>query len=138
MGKLFKHPLAQAASEWLGVSYKHQGRSRQGVDSFGFVKVLLALKLDVAPSAYSPLAEGEPFLDCLEANGLKPVPFRKAQPGDVLCFRISPANSQGHHVASFGFKTSRETFIHASMSLCVRETRIVPWWERRLAYAYRP
>ena len=138
MGKLFKHPIVQSAVDWLGVSYKHQGRTREGVDSFGFIKALLGLKHDVKPDAYNAMTLGEPFLDCLEANGLKQIPFRQASLGDVLCFRIGPANQQGHSVSNFGIKVSNDTFIHASLTLCVRETRIVPWWARRLAYAYRP
>lgn len=79
--------LVVAARGWLGVRWRHLGRSRTGVDCIGLV--LLALREcgvevpDPAPYAREP--QGSRLLDGIARHADR-VPA--AGPGDVLVFRM--------------------------------------------------
>lgn len=136
MNALVSNPIVDEARAWLGTPYKHQGRDKRGVDGIGLIKCVFRLSLDVSPADYSPLLlSGEPFLDVLDKQ-LRPIPFRTATLGDVLCFRTG--REPGHPVNHFGIVVRTDMMIHAFLGQSVRETRTDnAWWQRRLAYAYR-
>lgn len=76
-----------AARSWIGVPFRHQGRSRRGVDCVGLlVQIGRALDLphyDV--TGYTRRAQGMGFLEHFRAN-LEEIALPQAGPGDVLVF----------------------------------------------------
>src|SRR5687767_7481722 len=47
------HEVIGVARNWLGVPYRHQGRSRLGVDCIGLA-VVVARELDLIPAGFVP------------------------------------------------------------------------------------
>ena len=77
--------IVAAARVWLGVPWRHQGRTRQGVDCAGLV-VLVGRGLGLADydtCAYGRRPEGQGFVQHFRAamDGLS---LPEAGPGDVL------------------------------------------------------
>jgi len=54
-------------------------------------------------------------------------------PGDLLLFRVGP----GLPVKHCAILTAPDQMIHAYWSRAVCETRLVPWWQKRLAAGFR-
>lgn len=79
--------IVTEARGWLGVPWRHQGRSRSGVDCVGLiVQVARALQLSEYDStAYSRRPEGQGFVQHFRDH-LTAIPIPEAQPGDVLLF----------------------------------------------------
>ncbi|MBX6323088.1 MAG: C40 family peptidase [Rhodospirillaceae bacterium] len=83
-----KGAIIAAARSWKGVPWRHQGRSRQGVDCVGLV-VAVARDLGLHPvdwTAYRRHAADREIVARFRAQ-LHEVPLAEAQPGDVLLFR---------------------------------------------------
>ncbi len=79
--------IVAAARCWLGVPWRHQGRTRQGVDCAGLV-VLVGRGLGLADydtSAYGRRPEGQGFVQHFRA-AMDGIPLLGAEPGDVLVF----------------------------------------------------
>jgi cell wall-associated NlpC family hydrolase len=81
--------LDAAARAWLGVPWRHLGRSREGLDCIGLV--LVAARAcgieadDPAPYAREPSSQR---LRQELAQALDEVPIAEARPGDVLVFNL--------------------------------------------------
>lgn len=79
--------LVDAARGWLGVRWRHLGRSRTGVDCIGLV--LLALRdcgIHIPdPAPYTREPQGTRLLDGIQQHARR---VEKAEPGDVLLFRL--------------------------------------------------
>lgn len=79
--------IVAAARSWLGVPWRHQGRTRQGVDCAGLV-VLVGRELRLADydmHAYGRRPEGQGFVQHFRA-AMDGIPLPEAGPGDVLVF----------------------------------------------------
>lgn len=77
--------VVTAARLWLGVRYRHQGRSREGVDCIG-LPVCVRAELGLAPmdaGAYGRVSLGSEMLDYCKAN-MGEVARDNLQPGDIL------------------------------------------------------
>lgn len=111
--------LVEAARDWLGVVYRHQGRTRFGVDCAGLVVCAMRdLGIEIADKrAYSR----QPFNGELESTGLKHFrPVAQALPGDV--FLMSFAGNPVSHVAIY----TGENIIHSYSNIgCVIEQGFV-------------
>lgn len=136
-------PLVAAARRYLGVPFRHLGRSRHGLDCVGLgwrSYVDCGLTLPVPRyygrepfqdqlMGYLRAALGEPF-----AHG----PTADLVPGDVATFRF---RDEPHHVALIGDSPyGGLTLIHADSSpgvRCVVEHRLDDWWRERLLAAFR-
>ena len=79
--------IVAEARTWLGVPWRHQGRSRTGVDCAGLViQVARALELaDYDTTAYSRRPQGQGFVAHFQAQ-MDGVAIPQAQAGDVLIF----------------------------------------------------
>ena len=78
--------IAEARS-WLGVPWRHQGRTRSGIDCVGLVVcVARALRLsDYDSTGYSRRAQGQGFVEHFRGN-MDGVAIPEARSGDVLVF----------------------------------------------------
>lgn len=79
--------IVTEARGWLGVPWRHQGRSRGGVDCVGLL-VAVARALDLPhhdSTAYSRRPEGHGFVQHFRDH-LTSISIPDAQPGDVLLF----------------------------------------------------
>jgi cell wall-associated NlpC family hydrolase len=135
--------LVDAARRYLGVPFKHQGRSAAALDCAGLGWLAYrdcgVMLPDVRRYGREPFrghlmealraALGEPF-----ATG----PEAALQPGDVAVFRF---REEPHHVALIGAAPyGGLTLIHADSSPTVRsvvEHRLDDWWRSRLLAAFR-
>lgn len=123
-----------AAREWLGVPFRHQGRTRLGCDCAGFVGSV-ASSLGLIPSewwepydGYPRMPDGsiQPILDSLMTRTDEP------RPGDVLLMRF---RRDPQHL---GFFTPG--LLHALRAGAVRsvvEHRLDDRWRSRIVQAYR-
>jgi cell wall-associated NlpC family hydrolase len=77
--------IVAAARGFLGVRYRHQGRSRDGVDCIG-LPVCVRAELGLPPmdaGAYGRVSLGSEMLDYCKAN-MTEVARDQIQPGDIL------------------------------------------------------
>jgi cell wall-associated NlpC family hydrolase len=78
--------VVTAARLWLGVRYRHQGRSREGVDCIGLpvcVRADLGLPAFDAEPGYAPTSMSTAMLDYCKGNMVE-VSRDDLQPGDIL------------------------------------------------------
>lgn len=79
--------LVMAARGWLGVRWRHLGRSRTGIDCIGLV--LLALRdcgVEIPdPSPYAREPQGHRLLSGIQQHARR---VADPEPGDVLLFRM--------------------------------------------------
>jgi cell wall-associated NlpC family hydrolase len=82
-----REEIVAAARAYVGAPWRHQGRSRQGLDCAGLV-VLVARDLglsDYDSTSYRRHAQGLAFVDHFRSR-MDPVPVTEMRPGDVLVF----------------------------------------------------
>ncbi len=139
MPPISRPAIVAAARAWIGTPYHHQASLRGvGCDCLGLVR-------GVWRDLYGQDAEAPPpySRDWAEATGIEtmlaaaerhlvPVAPGKAQPGDVLVFRLRPG-CVAKHAAILATAT---TMIHASEGSPAAEVAVTPWWHRRLAAAF--
>lgn len=138
--------VVDRARALLGTSFRHQGRNpKDGLDWLGLIREATnntksrdmpgpyPLTFYTARSAILP--DGiEPFLNNMKGwLNFKPIPSDYAEPGDVILFRIHAGDPINHA----GVMARHDTFVHAPPTQSVRETRLIPWWQRRLAYSFK-
>ncbi|MEM8616217.1 MAG: NlpC/P60 family protein [Pseudomonadota bacterium] len=132
--------IVTAARAWIGTPYRHQASIKGvGADCLGLVR---GVWRDVVgpepelPGPYTPdwaEALGEETLLQAARRHLNEVAISGARPGDVLLFRMG----LGHPAKHCAILSEPQRIIHAYWGRAVCETRLVPWWERRLAGAFR-
>lgn len=79
--------LVEAARGWLGVPWRHLGRTRGGVDCIGLIILAAAQagRIIADPAPYAREPQESALLRGALAHGVR-VP--EARPGDVLVFRM--------------------------------------------------
>ena len=128
------------ARKWLGTPYQHQASLRgAGCDCLGLVRGVWRALYGGEPFAVPPYgmhwAETgrEDTLLHAAARYLTALPMQDAAPGDVILFRFTP-----RHVAKHcAILSAPGRMIHAYWGQCVSETALTPWWQRRMAAAFR-
>lgn len=101
-----------AARRWIGVPWRHQGRTRAGIDCIGLLVLVAA---DLGLSAYdSPGYGREPagvFLAHLGAAGCQRLPAAAAGDGDIVLMHQS-----GHacHIGVLATMRGARSVIHAT------------------------
>ena len=132
--------IVAAAKGWLGTPYAHQVSVRGvGCDCLGLVRgvwrELLGEEPETAPPYTPDWAEttGEETLMAAARRHLVDLPVSKAEAGDVLLFRMALGAPAKHCAIVSG----AGRIIHAYWGRAVCETRLSPWWERRIAGAFR-
>lgn len=136
--------IVAEARSWLGTPYRHQASLRGvGCDCLGLVRGVWRAFYGAEPErlpAYAPdWAEAGGREDLAEAARahLPEIEPDAVLPGDVLLFRWArgcPAKHAGIVSARDG---AARRFIHAYEGNAVVETRLGPWWARRVACGFR-
>ncbi len=135
----WRERVVDAARGWIGTPYRHQASVRgAGCDCLGLVRGVwreVAGPEPERPPPYTPdWAEltGEEALLAAARRHMREIAPGAAGPGDVLLFRMA-AGAPAKHVA---IVSGEGRIIHAYWGRSVCETRLVPWWERRIAAAF--
>ncbi|MFO1156618.1 MAG: hypothetical protein U1E43_07565 [Rhodospirillales bacterium] len=128
--------VVSAARSYLGVRWRHQGRTRDGLDCVGLL-VLVARDLSVSDydhRAYARAPQAEGFLEHFAAN-MPRVPLPSVLPGEVVVFadQVYPC-----HCGIVSQRFGARYLIHASAQLRqVAETPYADWAAKaRFAFAF--
>jgi NlpC/P60 family putative phage cell wall peptidase len=132
--------IVREARSWIGTPYRHQASLRGvGCDCLGLVRGVWRAVIGNEPEQVPPYAR-----DWAEASGderladaglrhFVPIGLNEYRAGDVLLFRWR-AGFPAKHAA---IATSESAMVHAHDGAAVTEVAILPWWKRRLAFAFR-
>ncbi len=128
------------ARGWIGTPYRHQASLKGvGADCLGLVRGVWRTLHGAEPEETGPysadwaeIGEGERLANAARRH-LVPVAFSDIRSGDVLLFRWR-AHLPAKHAAILSGPTK---MIHAHDGTQVCEVHFTPWWQRRLAYAFR-
>ena len=134
-----REAVIAAALDWRGTAYRHQASCKHaGCDCLGLLRGVWREVMGDEPEpvpAYTPdwdEALGEDTLLAAARRHLVEIAVGEAKPGDVLLFRMA-LGAPAKHVAIL---TAPDRIIHAYWGKHVCETRLVPWWTRRIAAAF--
>lgn len=140
MRSLSREAIIAEARSWLQTPYRHQASVRGvGADCLGLVRGVWRGLIGPEPQAtpaYTPdwaEALGEETLLEASRHHLIEIAPGSAQPGDVLLFRMGLGAPAKHAAIVSG----EDRIIHAYWGRAVCETRLVPWWRRRIAAAFQ-
>jgi len=132
--------IVAKAREWTGTPYRHQASKKGvGADCLGLLRGVwreLVGPEPEAPPPYTPdwaEAMGEEQLLTAARAHLIEISIGDAREGDVLLFRMG----LGHPAKHCAIIAAPGRIIHAYWGRSVCETRLVPWWRRRIAAAFR-
>lgn len=136
---MIRGDVLRAARSWLGTPYRHQASAKGvGCDCLGLIRGVwrdcIGDEPEVLP-AYSPnWAEdtGEDRLIEAARRHLTEIVVSEVRPGDVLVFRMALGAPAKHCAILSG----DDRILHAYWGKSVCETRLVPWWRRRIAGAF--
>ena len=131
--------IVEAARDWIGTPYRHQASKKGvGTDCLGLLRGVWREVIGPEPQSvppYSPdWAEAlgqETLLETARAHMVEIAPG-EAVAGDVLLFRMG----LGHPAKHCAIVSGEGRIIHAYWGRSVCETRLVPWWTRRIAAAF--
>lgn len=131
--------VAEAARGWLGVPFRHQGRTRAGVDCVGLVigvaRALELLPADFDHTGYARRPDGVSLLAACRLY-LTPVSFSEIGAGDVVVFRV--VTDPQHLAVVADYYAGGRSVVHAyALARGVVETRLDDDWQRRLVAAFR-
>ena len=132
------------ARRWIGTPYVHQAsRLGAGADCLGLVRGVWRAVVGAEPEAPGPYsadwaeASREERLMAAAARHLVLVPPDRAEPGDVLLFRMREGGAAKHLgiLTTRGLRRGR--MIHAYSGHAVTESTLTEAWVRRLAAVFR-
>lgn len=139
MSGVSRAAIVAEARRWLGTPYQHQASViGVGADCLGLLRgvwrALIGPEPEKAPPYTPDWAEARGSDDLMEAarKWLREIPISEARAGDVLLFRMG-LGAPAKHVA---IASGGDRIIHAYWVRSVCETRLVPWWQRRIAGAF--
>lgn len=130
--------IVAEARSWVGTPWRHQGRTREGVDCAGLiVKVAHGLGVsDFDRRDYERIASDESMRETC-AEHMTPIELNELAPGDVVVMNLQ----QQRHIAFLGDYTGgRLSLIHAlgpKHPSRVAEHRMDLAWRAKIMSAYR-
>lgn len=128
--------IVAEARTWLGVPWRHQGRSRAGVDCAGLV-VLVARTLELADhdsTAYGRRAQGQGFVEHFRGH-MEGIAVTQARPGDVLVFADQ---AYPCHCGFLTERLGRPHLLHAHATRRqVIEEPYAGEWPAKIKFAFR-
>ena len=140
MSNLSREAIVAEARRWVGTPYRHQASViGAGADCLGLVRGVWRSVVGDEPEkapAYTPdwaEALGEETLLEAARRHCGEIAVGGAREGDVLLFRMALGTPAKHAAIVSG----RDRIIHAYWGRAVCETRLVPWWKRRIAAAFQ-
>ena len=135
-----REEIVETARDWIGTPYRHQA-SRKGVgaDCLGLVRGVWREHVGDEPEILPPYTpdwaealQEETLLDAGRRH-LTEISIGSATLGDVYLFRMG----LGHPAKHCAIISGEDRIIHAYWGRSVCETRLVPWWRRRIAAAFQ-
>lgn len=134
-----REEIVLAARGWLGTPYQHQASLKHvGTDCLGLLRGVWRETVGDEPERAPPYtpdwaeAFGEDTLLEAARRQLTEIAPGAAGPGDVLLFRMA-TGCPAKHCAII---SRADRIVHAYWGRAVVETRLVPWWTRRIAAAF--
>jgi cell wall-associated NlpC family hydrolase len=128
--------IVAQARIWLGVPWRHQGRSRAGIDCVGLViQVAHALGIsDYDHTTYGRRAQGQSFVEHFRSH-MDGVTIPDARPGDVLVF------AEQAYPCHCGFLTEHLRHPHLVHAHALRrkviEEAYAGEWPAKVKFAFR-
>jgi cell wall-associated NlpC family hydrolase len=128
--------IVAEARSWLGVPWRHQGRSRAGIDCVGLV-VMVARALELSEhdsTGYGRHAEGQALVAEFRDH-MDGIALGAARPGDVLIFaeRAYPC-----HCGILSERLDHPHLVHAhALRRQVIEEPYLGEWPERVKFAFR-
>ncbi len=140
MSALTRERIVTEARRWLGTPYRHQASVMgAGADCLGLVRGVWREVIGPEPErapGYTPdwaeMLGQETLLDAARRH-MREVAIGEAMDGDVVLFRMA-LGAPARHAAII---SGEDRIIHAYWGRSVCETRLVPWWRRRMAAAFQ-
>ncbi len=140
-----REEIVVAAQGWIGTPYRHQASVRHaGADCLGLLRGVWRECVGTEPQPLPPYTPdwaeslGEETLLEAARRHLPEIAIGQAAGADILVFRISPGCPAKHCALVSQTENGRASrIIHAYWGRAVTETRLVPWWRRRIAAAFR-
>ncbi len=139
MSSVSRTDIVAEARRWIGTPYRHQAsRIGVGADCLGLVRGVWREVVGAEPERMPPYtsnwaeAIGEEALLEAARRHCNEITVGSAWAGDLLLFRMA-LGSPAKHVA---IVSGEDRIIHAYWGRAVCETRLVPWWRRRIAAAF--
>lgn len=131
--------IIRVARSWINTPFKHQGRTRRGVDCVGLVScVARELGLSSYDSTHysrRPSEDPSVFLSHFRDNCEEILPWPKASLGDILVFSHQ---SLPCHVGILSETRREASVIHSVAAYrCVRETTLDEFWRPAVKFAFR-
>ena len=131
--------MKDTIKKWLGVPYKHNGRSTDGIDCLGLIALFLAengieipdgdgRKIDKNWYEYEP----NRFIEGLEREGDRIESIGELQQLDIVCFCID-----GEHITHSGVMVDNNRFIHILEGREVAVDRLNRFWRSKFACGFR-
>lgn len=131
--------VVSVARTWIGTPYRHQASVKHiGADCLGLLRgvwrEVLGEEPEPVPAYTANWAEALKQDTLLHAaqRHMPEIVVSSAQPGDVLLFRMG----LGHPAKHCAIVSGDARIIHAYWGRAVCETRLVPWWQRRIVAAF--
>ncbi|MEM7766439.1 MAG: NlpC/P60 family protein [Pseudomonadota bacterium] len=131
--------IVASARGWIGTPYRHAASVKgEGTDCLGLLRGVWRETLGAEPIPTPPYTPdwaertGADALMDAARTCLAEVAIGEAGPGDVLLFRMG-LGCPAKHCA---IVSAPGQIIHAYWGRSVAETRLVPWWQRRVAGAF--
>ncbi len=132
-----KNLIVQAARGWVGTKWRHQGRTKNGIDCVGLV-IKIADELDYDTSFdrtdYIRRSTGIEFIDYFKDHMIQKR-VTEVEAGDVLIFREL---RYPYHSAIVGYdKLLGLTLVHAfAKSRKVVEEQYTDEWKRKVTHCF--
>ena len=140
MKEITREAIVAETRRWIGTPFRHQASLRDvGADCLGLVRGVWRELVGEEPEkipAYTPnWAEelGEETLLEAARRHCREVPVGAAREGDIILFRMANGSPAKHA----GIMSGEDRIIHAYWGRAVCETRLAPWWTRRIASAFQ-
>jgi cell wall-associated NlpC family hydrolase len=135
---IVKAQVVSAAREWIGVPFRHQGRTRDGIDCAGVViKVAHALGLssfDATGYRRLPAGIGQEKIEDVCRREMIAIEEAKAGPGDVVLYYMG--NRPRHLAVLADYHAGGLSIVHAyEPAGRVTENRPDPRWRVFEMYA---
>jgi NlpC/P60 family putative phage cell wall peptidase len=144
MTLLTRKAIVAEARRWIGTPYRHQASLHAiGCDCLGLVRGVWRALIGPEPEALTPYSPDwaeagrvETLVAAARRHLIETTPD-EARAGDVVVFRWR-ADLPAKHAAILSARGAGEPtrMIHAHDGAKVAEVALIPFWARRLAYAF--
>ncbi|PHS27668.1 MAG: peptidase P60 [Robiginitomaculum sp.] len=132
--------VVSEARKWIGTPYQHQASLYQvGCDCLGLVRGVWRHLYGQEPCAipaysvdWAERGHGETLFVAAQKY-LDEISPDMAETGDVLLFRFSTR----HIIKHCAILTTPHRITHAYWGKCISETALTPWWQNRIAAAFK-